>query len=328
MAGLQEEKQLVRDYYRALDAARGREITEVLERFCAPDLFWRGYHPFHERTGPKTVAEVFWEPLHAALFSLQRRQDIFFAARNSLHAGGTWVVSMGHLMGLFDEPFLGIPATRRIAMLRYCEFNRVEGGRITEAACFIDLPQLMRQAGLEPFPAPTGVHLIQPGPMTHDGLLYEDQPLDEGKRTLDLINTMIGDINHHESYASADEELHHTWHDDMIWWGPDGIGATYTIPRYIEQHQGPFRQKIVKRVYNGHVCRLAEGNYGGFFGWPNLTLTPSGGYLGGPFEGEGQADMRVIDIYRRSGSKLAENWVFIDIPHFLAMQGKDILPKV
>jgi hypothetical protein len=23
------------------------------------------------------------------------------------------------------------------------------------------------------------------------------------------------------------------------------------------------------KTFNGHICRLAEGSYGGFFGWPN-----------------------------------------------------------
>ena len=38
--------------------------------------------------------------------------------------------------------------------------------------------------------------------------------------------------------------------------------------------------------------------------------------------------MRVVDIYRRDGDKLAENWVYIDILHFLSMQGVDILKRV
>jgi hypothetical protein len=37
--------------------------------------------------------------------------------------------------------------------------------------------------------------------------------------------------------------------------------------------------------------------------------------------------MRVIDIYRRQGDKLAENWVFIDLPHWLIQQGVDILKR-
>ena len=39
------------------------------------------------------------------------------------------------------------------------------------------------------------------------------------------------------------------------------------------------------------------------------------------------ADMRVIDMYRRSGDKLTENWVFIDLLHFWNMQGVDILGR-
>jgi hypothetical protein len=36
-------------------------------------------------------------------------------------------------------------------------------------------------------------------------------------------------------------------------------------------------------------------------------------------------EFRVIDIYRREGDKLAENWVFIDLLHFWKTQGIDIL---
>ena len=122
------------------------------------------------------------------------------------------------------------------------------------------------------------------------------------------------------------EELRRSWNEDMIWWGPAGIGATYTIERYAKQHSGPFRAGFKDRIFNGHICRIAEGKFGGFFGWPNLTLTPSGGFMGMPAS-EIASDMRVIDIYRREGSKLTENWVFIDFLHFWNQQGIDILAK-
>jgi|TARA_B110000116_G_C16763971_1_gene549851 hypothetical protein len=38
--------------------------------------------------------------------------------------------------------------------------------------------------------------------------------------------------------------------------------------------------------------------------------------------------MRVVDIYRRDGDKLAENWVFIDLLHWMSMQGIDVLANV
>lgn len=120
------------------------------------------------------------------------------------------------------------------------------------------------------------------------------------------------------------DELRRTWHDDMIWWGPAGIGATYTVERYAQQHAEPFRKGLTDRQFNGHICKLAEGSFGGFFGWPNLTLTPTGGFMGMPATGQ-SGDMRVIDIYRRSGNKLSENWIFIDLLHFWNQQGLDVL---
>ena len=79
--------------------------------------------------------------------------------------------------------------------------------------------------------------------------------------------------------------------------------------------------------FNGHVCRMAEGHFGGFFGWPNLTLRNAGGYLG-MTAGTAPADMRVVDLYREADGKLAENWIFIDILHFLKMQGLDVLGRL
>ncbi len=328
------EKKLVQEHYASLRGAQPENVQARLEKHTSADWQWRGMHPFHDQHGASAVASTFWMPLLASISRLQRRQDIFFAGENSL-AGepGVWVVSMGHLMGLFDNPLLGIPATHKIAMLRYAEFNRVQNGKIAETAMFCDLVHLMMQAGHNPLPPQTGAHLIQPGPATHDGLLSEPQNPAAGAATLALINRMIGDINANSNSvdkkpprdATPKQELSHCWHDDMVWWGPEGIGATYTIDRYIEQHQRPFRTQLGDREFHGHIARLAEGNYGGFFGWPNLSLTPLGGYMGLPTGP--RADMRVVDIYRRDGDKLAENWIFIDILHFLNMQGLDVLQR-
>ena len=69
---------------------------------------------------------------------------------------------------------------------------------------------------------------------------------------------------------------------------------------------------------------MAEGNFAAFMWWPCLTLRNTGDYLGAPAN-DTHAEMRVVDLYRRDGDKLAENWIFIDILHFLAEQGVDLL---
>ena len=330
MSNFQQEKKTVLDYYNALDKSEGNDITNVLKEYITEDYIWRGYHPFNELSKAKDVSELFWQPFRYAFKNMQRRMDIFMAGKNEIDGfDSVWVVSMGHLIGLFDKEWLGIQPSRKIAFLRYCEFNKVENGKITESAMFIDIPHVMMQVGLNPFPPQTAAHLVQPGPMTHEGLLFDEQDAAEGEKTLDAIDFMVNDIRTWKEKQEMPlvDELRRSWKEDMIWWGPAGIGATYTIERYAEQHSGPFREGFKDRTFNGHLCRVAEGKFGGFFGWPNLTLTPSGGFMGMPAT-EKPGDMRIIDMYRREGDKLAENWIFIDLLHFWKQQGVDILERI
>ncbi|WP_412554058.1 ester cyclase [Shimia sp. MIT1388] len=328
MTDFTEEKRIITELYRELDAAPPEAAKAALKHHYAPNHFWRGYHPFDEIHGPEAVADRFWTPLKTSLTHLQRRQDVFMAGKNEMDGfASTWVVSMGHLMGLFDAPWLGIAPTGKMAFLRYCEFNKVENGQVTETAMYFDIPHLMMQAGLQPFPPQTAAHLVQPGPMTHDGLMFTQQPPETGEKTLAAINAMITDLGQWNSGLSLEDELRRTWHEDMIWWGPAGIGATYTIPRYAKQHSGPFRAGFTDRSKTTHICRMAEGHFGGFFGWPNFTATPTGGFMGMPATGK-PGEFRVIDIYRRDGDKLAENWIFIDLLHFWKQQGVDILARM
>ena len=162
--------------------------------------------------------------------------------------------------------------------------------------------------------------------MTHDGLLYDAQPEAQGAATLASINAMISDLGTWGLGLPLEEELARSWNDDMIWWGPAGIGATYTIERYAKQHSGPFRAAFTDRSKTNHICRMAEGNFGGFFGWPNFTAIHAGGFMGMPASDK-RGEMRVIDIYRREGEKLSENWIFIDLLHFWKGLGVDILTR-
>ena len=192
MSDFQAEKQLVRAYHDDLARATPNTVAEILERYASADWHWRGMHPFVEQTGPQAVADIFWKPFLTAMTRIQRRPDIFMAGLNEIDGfKGRWVVQMGHLMALFDKPYLGILPTGKVVMLRFAEFNRVEGGRIVETAMFVDLIHLMTQAGQFPLPPQTGAHLVQPGPVTHDGLMYDMQDPAIGRRSLDAINALL-----------------------------------------------------------------------------------------------------------------------------------------
>ncbi len=328
MSKYQGAKAVVREYFEALETSKPEDVVEALKAYASQDYFWRGVYPFREQRGSEAVANLFWTPLKKSLTRMQRRQDIFIAGTNEI-GGEQWVMSMGNFMGLFDADWLGIPRTRKIANLRYAEFNCVENGRITQTGLFVDIIGLMIQAGVYPLPPSTGVYFNYPGPRAHDGLLFEDAPEEEGVATLALVNRMVDDLsalNESGSMGCPPEVLERTWSQDMIWYGPAGIGATYTIPRYQEQHQLPFRGSLGDKKFKGHVCRFAEGNFACFFGCPNLTNTPLGGWLGLP-GGKVNAEMQVVDVYRREGDKLAENWVFIDLLYWLKQQGLDVLER-
>ncbi len=151
MIDFQPAKALVRRYHADIATASPSCVAEVLARYVVPDWHWRGMHPFNEQYGPEAVAKIFWAPLMTGLTRLQRRPDIFLAGLNEIDGHKSiWVVQMGHLMGLFDRSWLGIRPTGRIAMLRFVEFNRIEGDRIAETAMFCDSPHLMIQAGQNP----------------------------------------------------------------------------------------------------------------------------------------------------------------------------------
>jgi len=60
---------------------------------------------------------------------------------------------------------------------------------------------------------------------------------------------------------------------------------------------------------------------------PRDTTRTTRGFMGMP-AGSEPGEFRVVDIYRREGDKLKENWVFIDLLHFWKTQGVDILARM
>lgn len=328
MSRFEQEKAIVLQFFEELESAAPDEVDFVIKSFTSPAYNWKGVYPFREIKSAEKVAAEFWMPLKQALSHMQRRQDVFIAGNNEID-GEKWIMSMGHFMGLFDRDWLGIRHTGKMINLRYAEFHCVENGKITKTGLFVDIIGFMLQCGINPLPPSTGHYFVYPGPKNHDGLLFNDADANESEKTLALVNKMVDDLsqlNDSGAMGCPPEVLEKSWSKNMIWYGPGGIGASYTISRYQEQHQLPFRNNLSGKKFNGHVCRFAEGNFACFFGWPNLTNTPIGGFLGLP-GGNISADMQVVDVYYREGDKLSENWVFIDIPFWLKQQGVDIIER-
>jgi len=328
MNDFQEQKKCVLNYFQSLESSGTEGITTALNNHFSADHLCYAVYPFNEVKTPENIASKIWQPLLRAMRSMERRQDVFMAGKNHYN-DEVWVMSMGHFMGLFDAPWLGIAPTGKLAMLRYAEFCCVEQGKITKSALFFDIIGFMQFAGLQPLPVSTGQHFVYPGPKHHDGILLGNYPANETEQTMQLLNQMIDDLvelNETENNRCPPEFLARSWDNNMAWYGPAGIGASYTIERYQQHHQYPFRENLGNKKFNGHLCRIAENNFASFFGWPNLSNTATGGFLGLPASGI-QADMRVVDVYCRRNNKLTENWVIIDLPYWLKQQGLDIIER-
>ena len=121
MKSYQDQKSLILSFYDELEAANADNVVKVISQFTNRDFQWYGVYPFNEQNGGDAVAEAFWIPFLTAWSHIQRRQDVFMAGTSEID-NTDWVISMGHFMGLLDGNWLGLPASRKIAFLRYADF--------------------------------------------------------------------------------------------------------------------------------------------------------------------------------------------------------------
>jgi predicted ester cyclase len=292
-----------------------RRHDGFLAQHAAEGSVLHGPCPLDDLCGAHAQAERFWVPLLRAFPDLERRDDILMSGASAVAPEGSdWVAGTGHYAGTFTAPFLGIPPTGRLAWLRYGEFHRLGAdGRIAETYLLLDLPDLMRQAGASPLPRPDAAEFRVPGPASHDGILLAPADAAETKASYDLVMAMIGGLGRYDraSLGSMGQDAY--WHDDMMWYGPGGIGSTRGIAGFQAHYQRHFLRAFPDRKGGNHKARFAEGAYVASTGWPSVRATWSGDWLGAVAP-RVPIGMRVMDFWRRDGHRLRENWVFIDIP--------------
>ena len=302
------------------------ELAGVARAALSPDCLWEVSHPCPPLTGPDAVLEGFVLPLRRALTQARRRDEIFIGARNRRAEGGDWTASVAHYVGNFAQPLFGIRPSRHLAFLRAGEFYRVDGGHITKARIILDLPDLMRQAGRFPFPFSYGLETLFPGPATHDGVLPTGG---NGEASLDLIERMLRALHDYDPETFGSEEqtgIKGTWHDDMLWYGPAGIGSNYRWDGFVTDHRAPFLHAFPDRRGGDHYCRIGDGDYAAISGWPSMTMTFQGDYLGVKADGR-PLTLRVMDFYRCAGGRIMENWVLLDYTELMAQMGVDLIDR-
>jgi predicted ester cyclase len=310
-----------------LTAAPG-ETKDLLAGHLREDAAFDVAFPVNRLNGIDEVFESFFQPLKTALSEVRRRDEIFIGGPNRRAPGGHWVASVTHYVGNFERPLFGIQPSNHLVFLRSGEFYRVEpDGQISEAKIIFDLLDLMRQAGCFPLPRMLGTEMLFPGPATHDGVLPSGQA--DGEKTLDLCEAMLADLKAFdpETFTSKGQTGDDGyWHDDMLWYGPGGIGSNYRWSGFEKDHRAAFLTAFPDRVGGNHYCRIGDGNYAAVSGWPSMTMTHQGDYLGVAATGK-SLTLRVMDFYRCAGNKIMENWVLLDYLDLFQQMGRDLIEE-
>ena len=315
-------------FLNAIFTSRSGDEKDLFSRHLREDVIFDVAYPLNRLQGRDAVVEDFYKPLKRALTNARRRDEIFIGGPNRRAPGGHWVASVTHYLGNFDEPLFGVKPSGHLAFLRSGEFYRIEAdGRISEAKIIIDLLDLMRQAGRFPLPHMLGTEMLFPGPATHDGVLPIDQA--DGEKTLDLCEAMLADLKNYDpktftSHGQTGDDGY--WHDDMLWYGPGGIGSNYRWSGFEKDHRAAFLTAFPDRVGGDHYCRIGDGNYAAVSGWPSMTMTHKGDYLGVPATGKALT-LRVMDFYRCADTKIMENWVMLDYLDLFRQMGRDLIAE-
>ena len=280
-------------------------------------------HPFNDMSR-EGFAETVIGSLRASFDHMIRTDYIAFGGE---FEGQVWVTSTGYYTGHFAKPWLGIRPTGSLANLRFGEFHRVESERAVESYIYFDIPELMIAADQWPISESPGRDRgftgYLPGPITQDGLQWQENDAARSASSVEMVTTML------RSLATEDEAWRPYWREDMLWYGPAAFGSFIGIENFAG-FQVPFEQAFsewtggsVPGSRTRHFTRFADGDYICSGGWPSLNAVQAKPFLGQPSEGK-RLFMRVCDWWRRKGDLLAENWVFVDVPHVLLQMGFDV----
>ena len=319
---LQDAKAALRRYVEA-QRYPGPDSREALKTFFGGSAQINVVHPFNALTRDDYWTQVL-QPLMACFSSPIRTDYMAFAGT---YEDQTWVTCTGYYSGHFDSDWLGIKAPGRMAHLRFGEFHRMEQGQAVESYIFLDLPELMAACGQWPIAESPGHHRgyigYVPGPITQDGLQWQMNDPDHSQSSTDMVTTMLRGL------ATPDQKWRPYWHDRMTWYGPGAFGAFVGLDEFAgfqTTFEGAFSEWIGGAAPGSrtrHFTRFGDGDYVCSGGWPSLNCVQSKSFFGQPPSGK-RIYMRVCDWWRREGDLLAENWIFVDVPHVLLQLGVDV----
>jgi predicted ester cyclase len=315
----------------------------VIREYVHDDVDWNGSAPIDRLVGVDALITGFWEPLLRSFPDIRRDAYIFMGGVDggetdwSTAEGEEWVSGCGYLTGTFAEDWLGIPATGRKTHIHFGQFYVMRDGKIAEGYVMYDILAVMRQAGFQVLPPAPGAEGGKvPGPVAGDGIMLVEQDALESRKSIQLVQAMGHSLERYRRDRDGGNmdtmEEWHTWHPDMKWYGPSGIGACFDMQEFQDFHQRPwlhgFGDRNLSHDGGGRTMGfVGEGNYacGGI--WDTVFSRHHGEYAGIPATGT-LMTIRDFDWWKRDGDLLIENWVPIDMIDLCRQMGVDLMDRL
>ena len=220
--GHARNKRLVTEF---LESMASSDTTAALRQYCHTDCRFEVFHPFNTLVGVEAADAAFWKPLKTSFPNYEHR--VAFTIANE-YEGRDMVSTWGHVMGTFDEPWIGIPPTGGVTFLRFGFAAVIREGKIAKAYVLLDIIDVMRQAGFYPLREMPGSGEAWPFPPQDTGAtaLAHDQA--RGEKTLRIVREMQAGLPKPDEIkllaVQAGKHSPH-WHENMNWYGPAGIGT-------------------------------------------------------------------------------------------------------
>jgi predicted ester cyclase len=321
-------KLLIAEFAASLYDCDEARLRDQLQKTFAPNCQIHLAFPFEDLDGPDNLIETGYLPFLNAIPDFERREFIRMAGNSDQE---NWVGCAGFYTGLFERPWLDIPATKHPVAMRYHEFFRIVDEKVVEMQALWDIPHVMMQAKAWPMTSSLGIDWLIPGPATQDGIItepYDQAKADESEQLIiDMLNAMG---KHPLSGGPEIMKLEHFWHPKMCWYGPAGIGTTRGISGFRNWHQIPFLNAMPDRrgAVSGDVVMFADRDYVGTTGWPNMNMTISGGGWLGIAPSNQKITMRSLDFWRIENGLIRENWVLVDLLSIYDQIGVDVFARM
>jgi predicted ester cyclase len=329
----QKNKQLVSEFWRALDGANSSDLSALASTFMSADTLWHGPDPINSLHGPDEFVSGYWQPLLDSFSNFSRETHILMGGKSSGRIDGTgdgqhWVAGTGYFNATFAKDYLGIPASEEKVSIRWGEFCRLDEGRIVESYVLLDYIDLMQQAGFEVLPPSRGIDGLYPPPVANDGVMLDEQDAAVSDNTLQHIRRFIFEgLNAYDQSELKSMGMADFFHPDVKWYGPGGIGACLSLREFEENHQKHWLHAYPDRAVQNLDALIAEGAYSGGPGWAGVLATHTGEYLDVPATGKA-VEFNGLDFWKLENDMYVENWVFVDMIHLYRQFGIDLFERL